>query len=87
MSAVVATSFALANSLISADVLSVVYKNTLSKVIFDIICDKNSFETENISFARRISCKKTKNDNKKIRVGNPNLGTFGNRKHTYFLLT
>ena len=65
MSAVVATSFALANSLISADVLSVVYKNTLSKVIFDIICDKNSFETENISLREESVAKKPKTTIKK----------------------
>ena len=33
----------------------------------------------------KVACK-TKNDNKKIRVGDLNLGTVGNRKHTYFFV-
>ena len=47
----VAASFSLANSLISADVLFAArkrYKNTFSKVSFNISYNKNRFETENI---------------------------------------
>ena len=41
----------MANSLISTDVLSAArerYKNTFSKVIFNINCNKNKLESENI---------------------------------------
>ena len=51
MSRLVVPSFSLANSLISADVLSAVrerYTNTFSKVSFNISCNKNKLETENI---------------------------------------
>ena len=47
----VAPSFSLANSLISADMLSAAheqYTNTFSKVSFSISCNKNRLETENI---------------------------------------
>ena len=47
----VAPSFSLANSLISADVLSAAheqYTDTFSKVSFNISCNKNRLETENI---------------------------------------
>ena len=79
----------MADSLISADVLSIArerYKNTFSKVIFHICCNKNRLEAENIFLARRINCKKPKNDNKNIKVGDLNLGKVGNRKHTYFFV-
>ena len=78
-------SFSLANSLISADMLSAVrerYKNTFSKASCSISCNKNRLETENI-FLWEESIVKTKNDNKKFRVGDLNLGTVGNQKHTY----
>ena len=51
VSQLIAPSFSMANSLISADVLSAVherYKNTFSKVIFNINCNKNRLEGENI---------------------------------------
>ena len=44
-------SFLLANSLLLADVLSAArecYKNTFSKVSFNISCNKNRLATENI---------------------------------------
>ena len=44
-------SLSLANSLILADMLSAArerYKNTFSKVSFNISCNKNRIETENI---------------------------------------
>ena len=47
----VVPSFSVANSLISADVLSTAcerYKNTFSKVIFNISCNKNKLLTKNI---------------------------------------
>ena len=51
VSRLVAPSFSLANSLISADMLSAVHercKNTFSKVSFNISCNKNRLETEKI---------------------------------------
>ena len=48
-------------------------------------CDKNILGTENI-FLREESIGKTKNNKKKIMVGDLNLGTVGNRKHTYFFV-
>ena len=47
----VAPSFSMANSLISSDMLSTArerYKNTFTKVFFNIGCDRNRLETENI---------------------------------------
>ena len=76
------------NSLITDDVLSTAferYKNTFSKVIFNISCNKNKLETENI-FLREETIVKKKLTIKKIRVGDLNLGTVGNRKHTFFCL-
>ena len=61
------------------------YKNTFSKVSFNISCNKNRLATENIFSARGMNCKKPKTTIKKVRVGDLNLGTVGNRKHTYFL--
>ena len=59
----------MANSLISADVLSTAferYKNTFSKVIINISCNKNKLETENIFLREfRINCKKQKTTIKK----------------------
>ena len=78
----------MANSLISSDMLSTVrerYKNTFTKVIFIIGCNKNRLETEN-TLLREESVVKNQNDHKKIRVGDLNLGTHGNRKHTYFFV-
>ena len=78
----------MASSLISADVLSTAcerYKTTFCKVSFNISCNKNRFESENI-FLREESIVKNTNDNKKIRVGDLNLGTVGSRKHTYFFV-
>ena len=63
----IVASFSLANSLILADVLSAArkcYKNTFSKVSFNISCNKNRLETENI-FLREESVVKNQNDNKK----------------------
>ena len=51
VSRLVDASFSLANSFISAEVLSTArerYKNTFSKVSFNISCNKNRLETENI---------------------------------------
>ena len=51
VSQLVAPSFSLANSLISADALSAErerYKNTFSKVSFNISSNENIIETENI---------------------------------------
>ena len=51
VSQLVAPSFSMANSLISADMLFTAcecYKNTFSKVIFNINCNKNRLESENI---------------------------------------
>ena len=87
VSRLVTPSFSMADSLISADVLSTArecYKNTFSKVIFHICCNKNRLEAENI-FLREESTVKSQNDSKKIRVGDLSLGTLGNQKHTYFL--
>ena len=50
-SQLVAPSFSLANSLISADMLSAAcehYEHTLSKVSFNISCSKYRLETKNI---------------------------------------
>ena len=88
VSRLVTPSFSMADSLISADVLSTArecYKNTFSKVIFHICCNKNRLEAENI-FLREESTVKSQNDSKKIRVGDLSLGTLGNRKHTYFFV-
>ena len=63
----IAPSFSMANSLISSDMLSTArerYKNTFTKVIFNIGCNRNRLETEN-TFLREESVVKTKNDNKK----------------------
>ena len=80
----------MANSLISADVLSTAferYKNTFSKVIINKSCNKNKLETENIFLREfRINCKKQKTTIKKVGVGDLNLGTVGNRKHAYFFV-
>ena len=87
VSRLVIPSFSMADSLISADVLSTArerYKNTFSKVIFQICCNKNRLEAGNI-FLREESIAKSQKRQKKIRVGDLNLGTVGNRKHTYFL--
>ena len=57
MSRLIAPSFSLANSLISADMLSAVrerYTNTFSKVSLNISCYKKWFETEN-TFLREES--------------------------------
>ena len=84
----VAASFSLANSLISADVLSAArkrYKNTFSKVSFNINCNKNRLENWKHFSSRRISCKKPKPTIKKLRVGDLNLRAVSKRKHTYFL--
>ena len=46
----IAPSFSMANSLISSDMLSTArerYKNTSTKVIFNIGCNRNRLETEN----------------------------------------
>ena len=51
VSRLIVPSFSMANSLISAVVLSTArkrYKNTFSKVIFNISCNKNRLENENI---------------------------------------
>ena len=60
-------------------------QKTLTKVIPNIGSNKNRLEAES-TFLREESVVKTKNDNKKIRVGDLNLGTVGNRKHTYFFV-
>ena len=82
MSWLVAASFSVANSLISADVLSAArkcYKNTFSKVSFNVSCNKNRLETENIFLQEESVVKNQK-------VGDLNLGKVGNRKHTYFFV-
>ena len=66
VSRLVTPSFSMADSLISADVLSTArecYKNTFSKVIFHICCNKNRLEAENI-FLREESTVKSQNDRK-----------------------
>ena len=60
------------NSLISADVLSTAferYKNTLSKVIFNINCNKNKIETS-LRFCRgsRVEGKMSRVEGKMSRV-------------------
>ena len=53
----IAPSFSIANSLISSDILSTArgrYKNTFTKVIFNIGCNRNRLETEN-TFLREQS--------------------------------
>ena len=61
-------------------------KQIVSKLLvgFIISCKKkpNRLETENI-FLREESIVKPKTTIKKIRVGDLNLGTVGNRKHTH----
>ena len=67
VSRLIAPSFSMASSLISSDMLSTArerYKNTFTKVIFNIGCNRNRLETEN-TFLREESVIKTKNDNKK----------------------
>ena len=66
VSRLIAPSFSLANSLISADVClqrAKVTKNTFSKVNINISCNKDRLETENIFSARRINCNKKKKHN------------------------
>ena len=63
----VAPSFSLVNSLISVNVLSAAHKrhtNTFSKVSFNIKCNKNRLETENIFLREESIVTETKNDNK-----------------------
>ena len=83
LNALDASSFSLANSLISADVLSAAsgrlllkanYFQAFSKVSFNINSNKNTPETENLCLREG----KNKSDNKKIRVSDLNLGTVGN---------
>ena len=53
----------MANSLILADVLSTArerYKNTFSKVILNVSCNKNRLETENIFLREESIVKKQK---------------------------
>ena len=90
----VASSFSLANSLISADVLSAatqqLQKQIVSKLlvlIFYISCNKNRLENWKHFSARRINCRKLKTTIKRIRIGDLNLGTVGNRKHVYFFVS
>ena len=58
VSRLVVPPFSMANSLISADVLSTArehYKNTFSKIILNILsCNKNRLETENIFLREAI---------------------------------
>ena len=68
----VAPSFSLANSLISADVLSEARRTLQKQKLKSFFCENQ--------------LQKSKNDNKKIRAGDLNLGTVGNRKHTYFFV-
>ena len=88
VSRLVTPSFLMADSLISADVLSTArecYKNNFSKVIFYICCNKNRLEAEKIFLREELTVKSQKRE-KKIRVGDLNLGTVGNRKHKFFCL-
>ena len=58
-----APSFSMANSLISSDMLSTSrepYKNTLTKVIFNIGCNRNRLETENTFLREESVVKKQK---------------------------
>ena len=71
VSRLVAPSFLLDNSLIFADVLSAAlqrerYKNTFTKVSFNISCNKNRLETENIFLREESSGKKPKMTIKKL---------------------
>ena len=63
VSRLVAPSISMANSLILADMLSTArehYKNTFSKIVFNISYSKNSLETE-VIFLREESMVKNKN--------------------------
>ena len=63
----IAPSFSMANRLISSDMMSTArerYKNTFTKVIFNIGCNRNRLETEN-TFLREKSEKKPKTTIKK----------------------
>ena len=59
------------------------YRHTFSKVSFNLSCYKNRLEIENICPRQELIVKKI-NNNKVIRVGDLNLGTVGNQKHTHF---
>ena len=87
MSRLITPSFSLANSLISADVLSAArerYKTLLVKLILVYIESKIDLKLKTF-FCEKNRLQNTKNDNKKIRFDDLNLGTVGNRKHAYFL--
>ena len=61
MSRLVAPSLSLANSLIAADMLSAAcerYKNTYIKVSFNISCNKNRLDTENVFLREESIAKK-----------------------------
>ena len=66
VSRLVGPSISMANSLILADMLTTArerYKNTFSKIIFNVSYSKNSLETENIFLHEESMAKK--NDNNK----------------------
>ena len=69
VSQLVDSSFSLVNNLILADVLSAArkrYKNTFSKVSFNISCNKNRLETENIFLREESIVKNQKRQKKKL---------------------
>ena len=89
MSRIVAPSISLANSLISADVLSAAhegYKNTFIKASFNVSFNKNRLETETIFLREESIIKNQKGTIKKIRVGDLNAGIVGNPEtHIFFV--
>ena len=63
MSRPIAPSFSMAISLISSDMLATArerYKNTFTKVIFNIGCNKNRLETENTFLQEESAVKNQK---------------------------
>ena len=85
MSRLVAPSFSLANSLIWDDVSSAARKHHKSKSFQAF--SEGSFTISCSIFLREESIvKKTKNDSKKIGVGDLNLGMVSNWKHIFFCL-
>ena len=63
VSRLVTPSFSLPNNLISAEAFSAVregYKNTFSKVSFNISCNKNRIEIENIFVQKKAIVKNQK---------------------------
>ena len=62
-----------------------VTQTLFNKVNFNINCNKNRLETENIFLRKESIVTETKNDNKKVRVGGLKPEAVGNRKHIFLL--